>query len=64
MRSLPLTCGPSLPDVPIGIISTRIPFFAGTYPTDSLKVQVKEIIERLAGSEGTTLIFKLMTCRS
>ena len=27
-------------------------FFAGTYPTDNLKVLVKEIVERLAGSEG------------
>lgn len=36
-------------------------FFAGTYPTDNLKVLVKEIVERLAGSEGATPIFKLET---
>jgi predicted AAA+ superfamily ATPase len=36
-------------------------FFAGTYPTDNLKVLVKDIVERLAGSEGATPIFKLET---
>jgi predicted AAA+ superfamily ATPase len=36
-------------------------FFASTYPTDNLKVLVKEIVERLSGSEGATPIFKLET---
>ena len=36
-------------------------FFAGTYPTDNLKVLVKETVERLAGLEGATPIFKLET---
>lgn len=36
-------------------------FFAGTYPTDNLKVLVKDIVERLAGSEAATPIFKLET---
>ena len=34
---------------------------SGTDSTDNLKVLVKEIVERLAGSEGATLIFKLIT---
>jgi Protein of unknown function (DUF499) len=36
-------------------------FFSGTHPTDNLKVLVKDIVERLAGSEGATPIFKLET---
>ena len=33
-------------------------FFAGTYPTDNLKVLIKDVVERLAGSEGATPIVR------
>src|SRR5919108_890405 len=36
-------------------------FFAGTHPTENLKLLVKEVAERLAGVEGGTPIFRLET---
>lgn len=36
-------------------------FFAGTHPTDNLKLLVREVTERLAGVEGRTPVFRLET---
>ncbi len=36
-------------------------FFAGTHPTDSLKLLVKDVTERLAGVEGHTPVYRLET---
>jgi hypothetical protein len=36
-------------------------FFAGTHPTENLKLLVKEVTERLAGVEGGAPIFRLET---
>ena len=36
-------------------------FFAGTHPTENLKLLVKDVAERLAGAEGGTPIFRLET---
>src|ERR671923_1964234 len=36
-------------------------FFAGTHPTENLKLLIKEVTERLAGVEGGTPIFRLET---
>ncbi len=36
-------------------------FFAGTHPTENMKVLVKEVAERLAGIEGGTPAFQLET---
>jgi hypothetical protein len=36
-------------------------FFAGTHPTENLKLLIKEVAERLAGVEGGTPIFRLET---
>ena len=60
LRTVFDTCVPK-PEVLAGEGLDPDRFFAGTYPTDNLKVLVKEIVERLAGSEGATLIFKLIT---
>jgi predicted AAA+ superfamily ATPase len=34
-------------------------FFAGTHPTENLKLLIKDVTERLAGVEGGTPIFRL-----
>jgi Protein of unknown function (DUF499) len=36
-------------------------FFAGTHPTENLKLLIKDVTERLAGVEGGTPIFRLET---
>jgi predicted AAA+ superfamily ATPase len=36
-------------------------FFAGTHPTENLKLLIKDVAERLAGVQGGTLIFRLET---
>ena len=36
-------------------------FFAGTHPTENLKLLIKEVTERLAGVQGGTPIFRLET---
>jgi len=36
-------------------------FFAGTHPTENMKLLVKEVAERLAGVEGGTPVFRLET---
>jgi predicted AAA+ superfamily ATPase len=38
-----------------------IRFFAGTHPTENLKLLIKEVTERLEGVEGGTPIFRLET---
>jgi hypothetical protein len=36
-------------------------FFAGTHPTENMKLLVKDVAERLAGVEGGTPVFRLET---
>jgi hypothetical protein len=36
-------------------------FFTGTHPTENMKLLVKDVIERLAGIEGGTPVFRLET---
>lgn len=36
-------------------------FFAGTYPTENLKLLVRDVTERLAGAEGGTPVYRLET---
>ena len=38
-----------------------VKFFGNSYPTESLKVLIKDVAERLAGVQGTTPVFRLET---
>ena len=41
--------------------SEPLRFFAGTHPTENMKLLVKDVTERLAGVEGGTPVFRLET---